>query len=218
LPGASRIYSSNSPGIVSVAFLNPDSSKALVVFNDSASTQTFQVQWGNQSLGYTLPSLAGATFTWTGIQSGSYAVTATSQIQASSFNSTAGNNVPGDSTTFGLQTENTSDIDRGYDLGFAGDGDYALYRHIDFGAGVSQLSARMACAGNCGAQLEFHLDTASGTTIASITIPATAGWQTWRTVSAPAVSVAGVHDLYVVFKAGPAGTSALGNLNWFQFQ
>jgi len=27
----------------------------------------------------------------------------------------------------------------------------------------------------------------------------------------------GVHDLYVVFKAPPSGTSALGNLNWFQF-
>jgi len=25
------------------------------------------------------------------------------------------------------------------------------------------------------------------------------------------------HDLYVVFKAAPSGTSSLGNLNWFQF-
>ncbi|PYX94040.1 MAG: hypothetical protein DMG67_02630 [Acidobacteria bacterium] len=218
LPGASRIYSSNASGIVSVAFLNLDGSKALVVFNDSASTQTFQVQWGNQSLSYTLPSLAGATLTWTGTQSGSYTVNATSQVQASSFNSTAGNNVPSDNTTFGLQTENTSDTNRGYNVGFASDGDYAVYKNIDFGPGVSQLNARMACAGNCGGTLEFRLDSASGTTVASVTIPATTGWQTWRTVSAPAVSVAGVHDLYVVFKAGPAGTSALGNLNWFQFQ
>jgi glucosylceramidase len=218
LPGASRVYSSNALGIVSVAFLNPDGSKALVAFNDSSSTQTFQVQWGNQLLNYTLPSLAGATFTWAGNQGGSYTVSATSQIQASSFNSTAGNNVPGDNTTFGLQTENTSDANRGYDVGFANDGDYAVYKNIDFGAGVSQLNARMACAGNCGGTLEFHLDSISGAIVASVTIPATAGWQTWRTISAPAASATGVHDLYVVFKAGPAGTSALGNLNWFQFQ
>jgi len=218
LPGASRIYSSNASGIVSVAFLNPDGSKALVVFNDSDSTQSFQVQWGNQSFAYMLPSLAGATFTWAGTQGGSYTVSATSQIQASSLNSTAGNSVMGDNTTFGLQTENTSDINRGYDLGFATDGDYAVYKNVDFGTGVNQVNARMACAGNCGGTLEFHLESASGTTIASVTIPATSGWQAWRTVSAPAISVAGVHDLYVVFKAAPGGTSALGNLNWFQFQ
>ena len=218
LPGASRIYSSNASGIVSVAFLNPDGSKALVVFNDSDSTQSFQVQWGNQSFAYMLPSLAGATFTWTGTQGGGYTVSATSQIQASSLNSTAGNSVMGDNTTFGLQTENTSDINRGYDLGFATDGDYAVYKNVDFGTGVNQVNARMACAGNCGGTLEFHLESASGTTIASVTIPATSGWQAWRTVSAPAISVAGVHDLYVVFKAAPGGTSALGNLNWFQFQ
>jgi len=219
LPGATRIYSSNASGIVSAAFLNPDGSKALVVFNDSGSTQSFQVQWGSQSFAYTLPSLAGATFAWTGAQSGSYTVSATSQIQASSFNSTAGNDVIGDNTTFGLQTENTSDTNGGYDVGFSSDGDYAVYKNVDFGAGVSQVSARLACGatGHCGGTLEFHLDSASGTTIAAVTIPATSGWQTWTTVSAPASSATGVHDLYVVFKAPASGTSALGNLNWFQF-
>ncbi len=65
LPGAVRVYSSNALGMVSAAFLNTDGSKALVAFNDSASAQSFSVQWGNQSFAYTLLSLAGATFTWT---------------------------------------------------------------------------------------------------------------------------------------------------------
>ena len=219
LPGATRIYSSNASGIVSAAFLNPGGSKALVVFNDSGSTQSFQVQWGSQSFTYALPSLAGATFTWMGNQSGSYTVSATSQIQASSFNSTAGNDVIEDNTTFGLQTESTSDTNGGYDVGFSSGGDYAVYKNVDFGTSVSQVSARLACGGtgHCGGTLEFHLDSASGTTIASVTIPATSGWQTWTTVLAPASSATGVHDLYVVFKAPASGTSALGNLNWFQF-
>jgi glucosylceramidase len=216
LPGAVRIYSSNAQGIVSAAFLNSDLSKALVAFNDSASTQSFSVQWGNQSFAYTLPSLAGATFTWSGTQSGSYTTAATSQTQASSFNSTSGKNVLGDNTTFGLQTEATSDTNGGYDLGFSSDGDYVVYKNVDFGAGVTGVSARLACAGNCGGALEFHLDSVSGTLAASVTIPATAGWQSWTTVAAPAAAT-GVHDLYVVFKAPPSGTSSLGNFNWFQF-
>jgi glucosylceramidase len=217
-PGAVRIYSSNADGLVSAAFVNSDGSKALVVYNDSTSTLTvpFQVQWGSQSFAYTLPSLAGATFTWTGAQSGGYSVGTAFRIQASSFNTTGGQNLPGDTTTFGLQTENTLDLDGGYDVGFASDGDYAVYKNVDFGAGVSGVSARLACAGNCGGTLEFHLDSVSGTLAASVTIPATAGWQTWSAATATA-SATGVHDLYVVFKAPPSGTSSLGNLNWFQF-
>jgi glucosylceramidase len=163
LPGAVRIYSSNANGIVSSVFLNSDGSKALVAFNDSAATQSFSVQWGTQSFAYTLPSLAGATFTWTGTQVGSYTIPATSQIQASSFNRTGGKNTLGDNTTFGLQTENTADTNGGYDLGFSSDGDYAVYKNVDFGTGVSGVSARLACAGNCGGALEFHLDSVSGT-------------------------------------------------------
>jgi glucosylceramidase len=216
LPGAVRIYSSNTLGIVSAAFLNADGSKALVAFNDSGSTQSFSVQWGNQSFAYTLPSLAGTTFTWTSAQNDSYKTPATSQIQASSFNSTGGKNTLGDNTTFGLQTEATQDANGGYDLGTSSDGDYAVYKNVDFGAGLSDVNARLACAGNCGGTLEFHLDNLTGTLVASVTMPATAGWQTWTTASASA-SASGVHDLYVVFKAPPSGTSSLGNLNWFQF-
>jgi len=213
LPGAVRTYSSNALGMVSAAFLNFDGSKALVAFNDSTSSQSFTVQWGSQSFAYTLPSLAGATFTWAGTQSGSYTVAAQSQIQASSFNSTGGKNIVGDNTTFGLQTETTSDTNGGYDLGFSSDGDYAIYKNVDVGAGVSSVSARLACAGNCGGALELRLDGVSGTLAASVTIPATAGWQSWTTASVPANPATGVHDLYVVFKAPLSGTSSLGNFN-----
>src|SRR5260370_23967382 len=118
--------------IVSAASLNTGGPKALVVFNDSGSTHSFQVQWGSQSFTYALPSLAGATFTWMGNQSGSYTVSATSQIQASSFNSTAGNDVIGDNTTFCLQTESTSDTNGGHDFCFSRGGDYAVVQNFDF--------------------------------------------------------------------------------------
>ena len=226
LPGANRVYSSNALGIVTAAFVNPDNSKALVAFNDSSQSQTFEVQWGTQSFTYTLPALAAATFTWSGSQSAgtpAYTVGATSQILASSFNSTAGNNTPGNYLTWGLETELTSDTNGGYDVGYSNDGDYAVYKNVDFGAGVSTVMARLAClggtgGGNCGGTLEFHLDSTTGTLAASVTVPSTGGWETWQTTPASTVSGAsGVHDLYVVFRAPTSGTTSLGNVNWFQF-
>jgi glucosylceramidase len=229
LPGANRVYSSNSLGIVTSAYVNPDNSSVLVAFNDSTQIQTFAVQWGTQSFTYTLPSLAAATFYWSGTQSAgtpAYTVGATSQIQASSFNSTAGDNTPGNYLTWGLETELTSDTNGGYDVGFSNDGDYAVYKNVDFGTGVSTVTARLAClqlsgsngGGNCGGTLEFHLDSSSGTLAASVTIPSTGGWETWQTTPSASVSGAsGVHDLYVLFRAPTSGTNSLGNLNWFQF-
>jgi glucosylceramidase len=224
LPGANRVYSSNAQGIVTAAFVNPATDKVLVVYNTSATTQTFEVVWSSQSFTYTLPALAAATFTWSGTPSAgtpAYTVGAKSQIQASSFNSTAGNNTPGNYQTWGLETELTSDTNGGYDVGFASDGNYAVYKNVDFGVGVSTVTARLACQqspGNCGGTIEFRLDNNVGTLVATVTIPSTGGFQTWQTTQPAAVSgTSGVHDLYVVFKAPATGTTSLGNLNWFQF-
>jgi len=232
LPGANRVYSSDAAGIVTAAFVNPapDNSRILVAYNDSSQIQTFEAQWGAQSFTYTLPALAGATFTWVGTQSAgspAYTVSAKSQIQGSSFNSTAGDNTPRNYLNWGLETELTSDTGGGYDVGYANDGDYAVYKNINFGAGVSTVTARLAClqnngqgngGGNCGGTIEFHLDSSTGTLLAAVTIPSTGGWQTWQTTSPVNVSGAsGVHDLYLVFKAPTGGTTSLGNANWFQF-
>jgi glucosylceramidase len=211
LPGAVRIYSSNNEGVVSVAFVNPDGSRVLVAWNDSDSNRMVQVQWGAQSFGYVLPSLAGATFTWNGTQTGEYTVPADSRIQTSSFSSTAG-----------LQDEVTSDMDGGYDVGYADDGDSAAFLNLDFGSGVTGVAARMACnpaGGNCGGTVEFRLDEIAGPLLATVTVPATGGWQNWQTVSGTVSgSATGVHNLYIVYKAPPGGgTTSLGNFIWFQF-
>ena len=139
---------------------------------------------------------------WSGSQSGGYVVSATSQIQASSYND-----------EFGLETETTSDSSGGYDVGYADNGDWAHYKSVNFGSGVSTVNLRTASAGN-GGTLEFHTDSVTGTRIGTATIPVTGGWQTWTTVSAPIAGATGVHDLYLVFK----GTTSIGNVNWFRFQ
>ncbi len=201
LPGAYRIYSANGAGVISTAFINPDGSKVLVAFNDTTSSKTFQVQWASQSFTYTLASYCGATFTWTGTQTGGYSVSATNQIQASSFNSVSG-----------LQTEPTSDTLGGYDVGYSYGGAYAVYQNVNLAAGFTNVSVRVASA-NSGT-LEFLLDSPTGPLLGSVSIPNTGGWQTWQTVTSSVSGAGGLHNLYLVFQGTASG---IGNLNWFQF-
>jgi hypothetical protein len=140
------------------------------------------------------------TFTWTGTQNGGYQVPAALQLQASSFNSTAG-----------LETETTTDTQGGYDVGYADGGDYAMYRNVNFGAGFTNLIVREASFG--GGTLELHLDSPTGPIISSFALPSTGGWQAWQTIYESVSGASGLHDLYAIFK----GASGLGNLNWFQF-
>jgi glucosylceramidase len=205
LPGAVRVYSSNTPFIASVAFENPDGSMALIAYNRSVSSQTFQAQWGAQSFSYTLPATAAATFTWAATESGSTPpVAATAQIQGSSFSSESG-----------LQTEFTGDATGEYDLGYISPGAYAVYQNVDFGTSVSQVNVRTASAGN-GGTATFYLDSMTSSPIATVSLPVTGGWQTWTNVTAPVTGAAGVHTLYVVFGGG--GAAGIANVNWFQFQ
>jgi glucosylceramidase len=197
-----RVYSSNAAGFVSVAFKNPDGSKVLVAYNENRSPGSFQAVWGNQSFTYSLPGLSGATFVWSGSQAGNYSAAATAQIQASSYNDESG-----------LETESSTDNGGGYDLAFADNGDWAHYKTVNFGSGVSAVSVRTASAGK-GGTLEFHLDTLTGPLVGTATLPVTGGWQTWTTVSAPISPASGVHDLYILFR----GTTSIANLNWFKFQ
>ncbi|HWD92020.1 MAG TPA: carbohydrate-binding protein [Verrucomicrobiae bacterium] len=201
LPGAYRIYSSDGAGVDTAAFLNPDNSKVLVAFNDTANSVTFQVQWGNRSFPYMLTSYSGATFTWSGTPGDGYTVNPTNLVTASSFNSISA-----------LQTEPTTDTLGGYDLGFASGGSYAGYSNVDLTTGFTNVIGRLASAGS-GGTLEFHIDSPTGPMVGSLTIPVTGGWQTWQTVTGLVTGGAGVHTLFARFN----GSGGIGNLNWFQF-
>ncbi len=209
LPGAVRIYSNNTPNLASVAFQNPDGSIALVVYNNTTTSQSFQVQWGaNQAFSYNMPALAAVTFTWSGTQSGTYTVAATDQIQGSSY-----------SLENGLETEDTGDSSGDYDLGYLTTGSYIYLPNVDFGAAgsVTTVNVRTSSDGN-GGTATFYLDSMTSNPIATVTLPVTGSWESnWETVTAPVSGVSGVHNLYVVFTGG-GSTDSIANVNWFQFQ
>ena len=65
-PGSLQVWSSNAPGLIDAAFVTPGRTLVLVAYNDSSNSQAFQISWRGRSFTYTLPALAGATFTWPG--------------------------------------------------------------------------------------------------------------------------------------------------------
>ncbi|NLK40487.1 MAG: carbohydrate-binding protein [Planctomycetes bacterium] len=111
----------------------------------------------------------------------------------------------------GTQTEECTE--GGLDVGFIENGDYLVFRLVDFEGGAASFNARVASAGS-GGQIELYLDSLTGIQIGSCAVPVTGGWQTWTTVSCPVSGAAGQHDVYMKF-TGPSGY--LFNINWWQF-
>lgn len=66
--GAYRIFSNQvtQHGVDDVAFLNPDGSKVLVVYNAARTAQPLQVEWGGQAFKSTIRSGSAMTFVWHG--------------------------------------------------------------------------------------------------------------------------------------------------------
>jgi glucosylceramidase len=217
VPGSTQVWSSNAPGLIDAAFVTPNRTMVLVAYNDSANSRTFQVSWRGRSFSYTLPALAGATFTWSGgagvsaiahgvraVAVPAYTIAAAQQIQASSYTQISN-----------LQSEPCTDTDGGFDLGYAADGSWLEYDNIDFGSGATGVDVRWASDGS-GGTLEFHLDSTAGPIIAQGGLPVTGGWETWQTYPMPVSGAQGLHKLFVLFHG--TGTAGLGNLNWFRFR
>jgi beta-glucanase (GH16 family) len=130
-----------------------------------------------------------------------------STIQAESF---------GDQS--GTQLESTTDAGGGQDMGFIANGDWALYRGIDFGSQpATQFVARVAsgAAGGVSGLVEVRLDSRSNAPIGSFAVGNTGGWQSWRSIPANIASVTGVHDVYLTFTSGQPADFV--NVNWFTF-
>ncbi|ANW95414.1 hypothetical protein AXE80_03575 [Wenyingzhuangia fucanilytica] len=93
------------------------------------------------------------------------------------------------------------------------DGDWIKFDAIDFGEGVDSLKARVA-SNTTGGSIEIRTESVSGTLIGTLPVNTTFGLQNWETLSVEIDPIAGVKDVYFVFKGG-AGD--LFNINWFQF-
>ncbi|MEV8526793.1 glycoside hydrolase family 16 protein [Streptomyces sp. NPDC052000] len=118
----------------------------------------------------------------------------------------------------GVTTETTTDSGGGKDIGSVANGDWALYKGVDFGTTAArQFNARVAsgAAGGVSGLVEVRLDSPSSAPVGSFAVANTGGWQSWRTIPANISGVTGTHDVYLTFSSGQSADFV--NVNWFDF-
>ncbi|MCQ9131613.1 MULTISPECIES: glycoside hydrolase family 16 protein [Streptomyces] len=118
----------------------------------------------------------------------------------------------------GTITETTSDTGGGQNIGALANGDWALYKGVNFGSSAAtQFTARVAggAAGGVSGLVEVRLDSRGAAPIGSFAVGNTGGWQSWRTIPANIGAVTGTHDVYLTFTSGQPADFV--NVNWFSF-
>ncbi|HEX2926444.1 MAG TPA: carbohydrate-binding protein [Ruminiclostridium sp.] len=110
-------------------------------------------------------------------------------------------------------TQNGSCSEGGESLGYIENGDYALYKNVDFGDGAKSFQARVSSAAN-GGNIEIRLDSPTGTLAGTCPVTGTGDWQNWADVKCDVSGLTGKHDVYLKF-SGDSGY--LFNINWFTF-
>jgi len=118
----------------------------------------------------------------------------------------------------GVTVQGTSDGGGGQNITALGNGDWALYRGVQFGASTArQFSARVASGapGGVSGLVEVRLGSRTAPVAGSFAIANTGGWQSWRTIPTGIGGVTGTHDVYLTFTSGQPADFV--NVNWFGF-
>jgi len=135
-------------------------------------------------------------------------IDATSHIAASTY-----------SLESGVQTEPTTDVGGGEDVGWISNGDWVGFKNVDFHTGgLTQFVARVASGAAQGISglVQATIDSPTAAPFASFAMANTGGWQSWETVPANmSTPVTGVHTLYLTFASGQPQDFV--NVNWFTF-
>ncbi len=111
--------------------------------------------------------------------------------------------------SFGVQTEATTDASGGLNVGFIEAGDWMEYRVFAPAAGAYKLRLRVA-SGNAGGAPNAIGFTSGGTSLATLSVPGTGGWQSWATVQGTVALAAGTQTLRLSALAGG------WNANWLE--
>jgi len=93
-------------------------------------------------------------------------------------------------------------------------GDYIKVRSVDFMKGSKTFEACVASSTQ-GGSIEIHFDSPSGTLLGSCKIKSTGCDSIWTIQSCKVNKMAGIHDIYFVFKGGEGN---LFNFNWWTFK
>ena len=97
----------------------------------------------------------------------------------------------------------------GSGVGYIENGDYLVYKNIDFEDGATSFIA-MVAADSVTSNIELRLNSPTGNLIGTLEVESTGGWNEYQEQTCSVSGVTGVNDLYLVF------TGAV-NIDWFKF-
>ncbi len=109
----------------------------------------------------------------------------------------------------GVQTEATGDAGGGLNVGYIDNNDWMDYAVSASVAGTYKLDFRVAAQSTGG---QFQVRKSDGTVLATVTVPATGGYQTWQTISTNVALAAGSQTIRLV-----STNWVSWNINWLEF-
>lgn len=108
----------------------------------------------------------------------------------------------------GIQTENTSDVGGGMNVGWIDSGDWMDYLINVPVDGIYRIDMRTSCLTASG---QINIEN-NGILLVSVSVPVTSGWQNWTTVSTTCKLDKGLNKIRLYFKTGGL------NINWMLFK
>jgi hypothetical protein len=110
--------------------------------------------------------------------------------------------------TNSLSIKKVGTADGGYGVGYIENGNYLLFKGVNFGSGAYAFKALVASGTN--ASIQIRLGSVSGTLAGTLSVTQTGDWNIYREQACNLNTVTGVYDLYIVF------TGAI-NIDWLTF-
>ncbi|MDP4180634.1 MAG: carbohydrate-binding protein [Bacillota bacterium] len=203
-----------------------DGTKAVALLNRNSSTQSITVNWSD--IGIT--GSASVRDLWAkadkGSFNGSYTASVAShgtvvlKISTGPVNTPVPTPTPAEISAFTkLEAENYNDINSstiqivdtvngGKGVGYIENGNYLVYKRINFGNGSTSLKALVA--DSLTANIDIRLNSPTGTLIGTLKVATTGDWNTYTEQTCDISKVTGVNDVYLMF-------SGAVNLDWFTF-
>jgi hypothetical protein len=129
--------------------------------------------------------------------------------QGVAYNDTDSGNNGGQYRTDAVDIEGTTDQNGGYNVGWAGAGEWLKYTVNVPTAGTYTAAFRLAALGAGGS---IHLEVDGTNVTGAVSVPNTGGWQAYQTVTKTGINLsAGQHVLRLVIDSAPV------NINWIEF-
>lgn len=203
-PGAQRIDSTTygEGAVETVAFKNPDGTKALIALNSGSAPKTFTVREGNAAFRYTLPGGAAATFKWA--------------MPDNTNRDVDGGRIEGESYALsvpaGVEKIDITDEGKQDKAARIYNDQQLRFDNLNFQGG-NPISFQMRYRTLGSGTVEFRQNSASGPVLASIPFTPT-DWKSSQVIAGTVAPQAGTQSLYVILKH-PSSTFI--DLNWFKF-